>query len=468
MVAPARRIVALLVAIVAWSSSFVAAARAVEIEGVQPAALDQPRVNLCLRRDAKGKPLAAKGDQGLGKLLQGLGGVGAGDAGEAINIHAFLDTGASGILISRTTATALGIRPATSRDGKEVAFYDVGVGGGEAFGVSEPLYFALAANLGNGGPDNADGYGKPVGPVRAQIGKGGGLIEQMTGGLDVVGMPAMKGKVVVLNPKPVDTFGDTMRSDVLDPRADRGSIPKVDRHVQLSFASFERFTRTEPAGAPRPDLADNPFVGPSPVARGGDKNARGGAGQVPPIVVTHKGESVSGSWLLDTGAAASMISVEAAKKLGVTYVEGTEGTDRAKLSGVPDNEQFTFAIGGVGGQKTSAGFFLDTLTIPTRERDPIVYKRAPVLVTDITVEDPRTHQRVTLDGVLGMNYFVATANIKQAGLLPDINQLTVGAYEAIVFDQPGAVLGLKLKPEVLKSAAPNRGTIEVKPAKPRR
>jgi hypothetical protein len=463
----ARRIVVPLgplVAIVAFVALMPAPARAVEIEGVQPAALDQPRVNICLRRDMKAKPLAAKGDHGLAKLL---GGVGGGDAGETINIQAFLDTGASGILISRTTADALGIRTATAAGGKEVAFHDVGVGGGEAFGVSEPLFVALAANLGNGGPDNPDGYGKPFGPVRTQIGKGGGLIEQMTGGLDVVGMPVMKGKIVVLNPKPVDTFGDTMRSDLLDPRADRGSVPKVDRHVQLSYASFERFTRTEPAGAPRPDLADNPFIGPSPVARG-EKNAKA-AGQPPPIVVTHKGNSLSGSWLLDTGAAASMISVESAKKLGVTYVQGTEGTDRAKLAGVPDNEQFTFAIGGVGGQKTSAGFFLDTLTIPTRERDPIVYKRAPVLVADITVEDPRTHERVTLDGVLGMNYFVATANIKQAGLLPDINQLTVGAYEAIVFDQPGGVLGLKLKPEVLKSAGgPARGTIEVKPAKPRR
>jgi hypothetical protein len=458
-----RRIVASLVAIL--TSLLCVVAHAVEIEGVQPAALDQPRVNICLRRDIKGKPLAAKGDEGLAKLLGGLAG-GGGEAGATINIQAFLDTGASGILISKTTATALGIRPATAAGGKEVVFHDVGVGGGEAFGVSEPLFIALAANLGNGGPDNADGYGKPFGPVRAQIGKGGGLIEQMTGGLDVVGMPAMKGKIVVLNPKPVDTFGDTMRSDVLDPHTDRGGIPKIDRHVQLSFASFERFTRTEPAGAPGPNLADNPFVGPSPVA---GKSAKPQAA-APLIVVTHKGESVSGSWLLDTGAAASMISVEAAKKLGVTYVEGTEGTDRAKLAGVPDNEQFTFAIGGVGGQKTSAGFFLDTLTIPTRERDPIVYKRAPVLVADITVEDPKSHQRVTLDGVLGMNFFVATANIKQAGLLPDINQLTVGAYEAIVFDQPAGMLGLKLKPEVLKSAgaASGRGTIEVKPAKPRR
>jgi hypothetical protein len=392
--------------------------------------------------------------------------VGGDGGGETINIQAFLDTGASGIVISRTTSNALGLRMATSRGGKEAAFHDVGVGGAEAFGVSEPLFVALAANLGNGGPDNADGYGKPFGPLRAQIGKGGGLIEQMTGGLDVVGMPVIKGKIVVLNPKPVDSFGDTMRSDLLDPRVDRASIPKVDRHVQLSYASFERFTRTEPAGAPRPDMADNPFVGPSPVARG--KGAKGAAQAAPPIVMTHKGKSTSGSWLLDTGAAASMISVEAAKQLGVTYVEGTEGMDGAKLAGVPDDQQFTIAVGGVGGQKTSAGFFIDTLAIPTRERDPIVYKRAPVLICDITVEDPTTHERVTLDGVLGMNFFVATANIKQVGLLPDINQLTVGAYEAIVFDQPAGVLGLKLKPDVLKSAGANRGTIEVKPARRRR
>jgi hypothetical protein len=457
---PARWIVTLLVAIcVGWAAN---RAHGVEVEGVQPAALDQPRVNICLRRDIKGQPLSAKGDRGLAQLLGGLGGGGGDDGGATINIEAFLDTGASGILISRTTATALGIRLATARGG-EVAFHDVGVGGTEAFGVSEPLYIALAANLGNGGPDNADGYGKPFGPVRAQIGKGAGLIEQMTGGLDVVGMPVMKGKIVVLNPKPVESM-DKIRSDLLDPRAHRNSIPKVDRRVQLSYASFERFTHTEPAGATGPDLADNPFVGPSPVGAG--KGAKI-ATQVPPGVVTHKDTSVSGSWLLDTGAAFSMISAEGAKKLGVTYVEGTEGTDGAKLAGIPQDQQFTMPVAGIGGQKTCVGFFLDTLTLPTRERDPIVYKRAPVLVCDITVEDPKTRERVTLDGVLGMNFFVASANVK-LGMLPDINNVTAGAYEAIVFDQLGAVLGLKLKPEVLKSAGNGRGSIEVKPAKPRR
>jgi hypothetical protein len=254
---------------------------------------------------------------------------------------------------------------------------------------------------------------------------------------------------------------------VLDARTERKSVPKVDRHVMLSYTSFARFTRTEPAGALGPTLNANPFVGPSPVADA--KTRKAGAGDVPPVVVTFKGKTSAGSWLLDTGAAASMISVAQAKSLGVTYVAGTEGTNSPKLAGAPEDEQFTLDVGGVGGQKKIAGFVLDTLTLPTRERDPIVYKRAPVLVMDITVEDPATKEQVTLGGVLGMNYFVASARVNvAAGGLPDIDKLTAGPYQLIVFDEPAGMLGLKLKPEFLKGAANDagkqNGTIEIKPA----
>src|SRR3954469_1413168 len=100
-------------------------AHATDIEGVQPAALDQPRVHMHLRREPKGEPLVA---QALGE--------------KTINITAFLDTGASGIMLSETTAQALGVKPALS-DGKEIEFTDVGVGGGEKFGVSESLVVFL-------------------------------------------------------------------------------------------------------------------------------------------------------------------------------------------------------------------------------------------------------------------------------------------------------------------------------------
>jgi hypothetical protein len=426
------------VVVCAITCSFVAAtpAEAVEIEGVQPASLDQPRINLSLRRSAKGKPLILKAAEGEGG-----------------NIQAFLDTGASGVVLSEQTANALQIQHA-AQGRREITFHDIGVGGTEVFAVSEPLFLALGSF---GGPGERAQYNTQIGPIRTQIkGDGGGLLGMLTGGLDVVGMPIIKGHIVVLDPRPVDTFGATMITHLLDPRTDRRQVPRTDRTIQLSYVSFARFTRTEPDNAQGPSLESNPMIGPNPVPAN-DKNPKANA---PAVVAGFGKEQSSGTWLLDTGAAASMISTAQAKKLGVTYDEAGDG----RLVGPPANEQFSLTIGGIGGQRKAFGFYLDTLTLPTREGDPIVYKRAPVLVADITVIDPATDQTLTLDGVLGMNFFVASANVDMAGgLLPDINQLTPGAYEAVVIDAPAGTLGVKLKPEFLKGNGKQRGSIEIKP-----
>jgi hypothetical protein len=417
---------ALFIVIVA---ALISTVSAVEIEGVQPAALDQPRVNLHLRREPKGQPLMAK------KLGE-----------QTINVQAFLDTGASGIMLSTTTADALGVKRASAGNAN-VVFHDVGVGGTDEFHVSEPLLVFLAPFGRTGEPDDASGYPIMVGPVRAQVGPlNGGLMQMLTGGMDVVGTPVMKGRIVVIDPKPVDTFGDTLRAAVVDRNAG-GQIPKTDRHVALRPESFAPYTRTEPANAQPPTMADNPFIDG--------------------VVVSMAAKKSTGTWLLDTGAAASMISSAQAAKVGVKYVEGTEGTDSPKLAGVPENEQFTLTIGGVGGTKKSAGFYLDTLVLPTRENDPIIYKKAPVFVTDISVEDPKTTQKRTLDGVFGMNFLVASAHVTEAALMPDIGKLTAGPYDAIVFDEPGKMLGLKLKPELAREAmqGQKRGQIQIKPAK---
>jgi len=394
-------------------------ALATDIDGVQPAALDQPRVYIHLRRGLKGAPLST----GKG-------------AEQTINVTAFLDTGASGILLSKTTADALGIK-AEAAAGKPVVFHDVGVGGGDQFNVSEPLFVFMASSGKNGEPADASGYPMSFGPVRLQLGQSAGLMDMLTGGLDVLGMPAMKGKVAVLDPRPVDTFGDTMHAGVLERNDPR--IPKTDRHVLLSYADFKPFTKLTPANAPGPALAENPFIGPNPIT---------GKGAMPPIVVTYNGKRATGSFLLDTGAAASMISTKLAEKLGVTIDANN------KLVGPPDAEQFSFTIGGIGGQKKSPGFHLDSLTIPTREGDPLVYTKAPLIVSDIEVEDPMTHQKITLDGVLGMNYFVASANVDETALLPDINHMAACAYEWITIDEPAGVLGLKLKKEFAEAGKP--------------
>src|SRR6478735_2626370 len=64
------------------------------IEGVQVAALDQPRVYMEVYRTANGQPLKTKGDEATSA------------------IEAFLDTGASGMVLSSDTARKLGVKEA--------------------------------------------------------------------------------------------------------------------------------------------------------------------------------------------------------------------------------------------------------------------------------------------------------------------------------------------------------------------
>src|SRR3954469_15674000 len=105
-----RRIIGL--AVVAAAGGWVAAPRAdvpAVIEGVQPAALDQPRISIELRRKAGEKPLVADA------------------AGEKTSeVEAFADTGASGLLLSKNTAEALGVRMVPG-----VVYADVGVAGSD-------------------------------------------------------------------------------------------------------------------------------------------------------------------------------------------------------------------------------------------------------------------------------------------------------------------------------------------------
>ena len=57
-----------------------------------------------------------------------------------------------------------------------------------------------------------------------------------------------------------------------------------------------------------------------------------------------------------------------------------------------------------------------------------------------------------------MNYLVAaSAFVTEAGMMPDIGKMTAGPYEWIVFDEPAGMLGLKLKAELAREAAQQRG-----------
>jgi len=388
-------------------------AHADDIDGVQPAAIDQPRINFVVRRQIAGPPLIA---------------------GDAFNVEAFLDTGASSIDLSSHTAELLGIK--REKIGQtETRFQDVGVGGGSDFAVSEPIFLSIAPMTPTVDTDQKDAiaatYNLTVGPFRTEIGPLGSGLDFLTalatGDMDIVGMPAIWDKIVVLNNRDVNSMTDKIRTYIYDAKAgaaDHAPIPKTTQHVKLTFTSFARFTKITPATAPPPAIAANPMIG---------------------LMVSHHGKAIPGSWLLDTGSAVSMISHKKAAELGVIYVEGTDDSSHPRLTGPSTERQFIMTVGGIGGSKKSAGFFLDKLSLPTMEGPPIVFDHAPVLVADITVKDSE-NRSFTLDGVFGMNFLVASAMVDESNLLPDIDHLTPGAFRWVVLNQLGAWLGVERNP----------------------
>ena len=294
-------------------------AGAIDVEGVLPASLDQPRIYLAVSRELNGKPLVAKAS-GLADLLGGaLGGALGGDEKgntdkgskeetTSFAVEAFLDTGASGIMLSKPTADGLGLAGLKTKDGKPVLFYDVGVGGSESFGVTAPVYVRLANYNSNTEGDTLEDY-KPAAttPFRINVQTSSGLMDQLTGGLDVAGMPVMYDKVMVCDCRPIAKY-DKMKTSLV--AANDKTIPATDVEVALSYIDFSRFTRIEPAGAAPLQLKPNPMIGPNPF----DPTDR-----TAPVVMTHNGKKASLTMLLDTGAASSMISVGKAKELGITF-----------------------------------------------------------------------------------------------------------------------------------------------------
>lgn len=398
-----------------------------DISGVGNASLDQPEINTIFRTSPNGNPLGGTGpDDGL-------------------DVKAFLDTGTSASLLSQESAAALGITP-DSYNGQPIVFTDVGVGGGETFDVSGQYYAAMAPSRSLFDGDlPVEDFNQTFGPTRLEINQQ--PADDLTGPLDIIGMPALQGKVMVMDPSPLNNpdpmLLDSMRTYVYNPGtpfnpgaadSDPG-IPTTNLHVKLSYGDFSSFTETSPAGAPGPTLAGNPFIGSDPTGSGG--------GTAPGITITNGSFSTTGNFLFDTGAAASFISQNLAAQLHVHYQAGTYNTDNPVL--VDDNNnplpnQFVIPLGGIGGTVNAAGFHLSTLVLPTTEGTPIRFIDAPVLVADVSAQNPTTGQSVTLDGDFGMNFLVASIDVNGS----DLGGGAAGAFNWVTFDQTRGILGLDL------------------------
>jgi hypothetical protein len=183
-------------------------------------------------------------------------------------------------------------------------------------------------------------------------------------------------------------------------------------------------------------------------------------------------EQTTGSFLLDTGAAASVISKHLAGDLNVRYSldpalpPTLELFDPATPSapGTVLPNQFRLTLSGIGGDLTAAGFFLDSMLVRTMQGnaldddDPahLRYLGAPVLVADISLKDPVTGDELTLDGLFAMNFLVASIFFSEDPLtLGDFNP---SPFNWVVFDANAGVLGLDVR-GLAEGAVPEPGSL---------
>lgn len=346
------------------------------LDGVFEAALDLPRILFLLKRDPNGEPIKYQGEFELN--------------------WAFLDTGASGILLSKETKDLLEISLEPDAE-----YADVGIGGIEFFDVSEPLY--IGTNDFND-PDPCDPNRYPLmGHWRFQI-------KQVYAGewpnepLDVLGMPVMAGKTVVFYPGATNDL-EYFWADIKEP--DSPEIPAVDFNVPIRFEKY--ISPTDPLNTPPlPVLAYNPVI---------DN-----------VQIEYDSNSATGTFLFDTGGTISLMSGLKAAELGLTEPNGTPVKS-------PD---FIVPITGVGGEDVNIpGYQIDKLAVPTLNGYKLIYNNARIGVSNIGVYDEDLEEIIIIDGVFGSNFLCASA--KLAETLPE--DLAETPFERIVFDTTKGLLG---------------------------
>ena len=303
-------------------------------------ALDQPRVTVLLSEDAAGEQ--AVGPDFFNTFL--------------------LDTGANAILVMASAVEEMTQSAFPYRT--EGTFVEHGVGGDQTFDISAPYYFHFASN-GTGFVPLTMGEGRVLSNPNDDF--------SFAGPWGIAGMPVMQGRVTTLDftgwsgGLTEDLENLYLETDFSD------SIPATTRtRYSVSLDNRIAFDPTEQilTGAHPPSWGDVPFL---------------------TAVPTHNGTAMPGNFLFDTGAQVSILSTRMALALGL------DSNGDGLLNENDANWRRTEAVGGVGGMIEAHAFAIDSVHIPTKEGDDLVWTDLEWLVLDIDVGEGDTH----LDGVFG-------------------------------------------------------------------
>ena len=408
--------------------------------------------------------LSAMAYDGAGSIITDSGGT-------PIIFDPYIDTGASGSVISYMTArgyttidllggvtTVPGLGIDGTPSGEFIGYYtDYGIGGDETGDVTSPTAFGMMIR--NGTPlaetIELDEYGFPIitppviNPseftdqgnyslwVRRQEGYGERIqmlgFDIMVQPLNVVGMIVIEQNVLVMDPTTIgaspDGFSTTPMSTSLLPKG--SAVPSTNMAFDLTLYDF---TQPLPPGETYPSYTTNPMFDNVSVS------FTDGGGQT----LT----STENSWLLDTGSSASMIGFDKAKDIGlIDNAYGTFDAFMADFSGI------TLPVAGIGNIDSPTEIpvlQVDEIRIPDENGNDVVWKNVYLAVLDIP----------GLDGVFGMNMLLPASTIDLV-TLTEIGS-NPGYFDAMVFETTGdqtAKLSLLYNPILLPGDANGDGVV---------
>lgn len=347
------------------------------------------------------------------------GNLATGPDGAPITFDPYIDTGASGFVISSITGTGCtisgifgpevvpGMGIGTTHGVITGTYTDYGIGGPEVGLVTSPLGMRIR----NGSPlqatidwDTGDVYPPVVVPgefvdygpyklwMRQQPGYGEVMdlmgLQVLGEPMDVVGMPVIQNRILRMDPLSLATASEDVMPALTTELLPKGT-PSGSHNVTFSLAmkDFVNSGTAQLSGTGVPDYAKNPTFQHVTI--------RNDSGQGV-LSVTNQ------TWLFDTGSQSTMISFDAAKALGL--VSGSS-TFAELLAESP----IKLAASGIG--CITEPVYLPVLTIgeisiPDADGNDVIWRDVDVAVLNIA----------GLDGVFGLNLLLPATTFDIATL----------------------------------------------------